>query len=85
MSAQSLSFFTIDRGTASTAVALIAPLGGRFRLLAAGVAPRGVEIEALLEDLVARVEATEPGACPTHGLARLGAARGRHRATRRAS
>ncbi len=61
MSPVSLAFFTIDHGTASTAVALIAPLEGRFRLLASGAAPRGVETEALLEDLVARVEATEPG------------------------
>ena len=49
----SLAFFTIDHGTASTAVALIAPLEGRFRLLASGAAPRGAETEALLEDLVA--------------------------------
>ena len=57
----SLAFFTIDHGTASTAVSLVAPLGGRFRLLASGVAPRGTELEALLEDLVLRVEAIEPG------------------------
>ncbi len=61
MSPVSLAFFTIDHGTASTAVALIAPLEGRFRLLASGVAPRGAETEASLEDLVARVEAIEPG------------------------
>jgi len=59
-----LSFFTIDHGTASTAAALIAPVGGRFRLLAASAAPRGISVEAILEDLVARVGATEPGMLP---------------------
>ncbi len=59
-----LSFFTIDHGTASTAAALIGPVGGRFRLLAASAAPRGISVEAILEDLVARVGATEPGMLP---------------------
>jgi len=59
VTAEPLSFFTIDHGTASTAVALVAPLEGRFRLLASDVAPYGVSAEALLEDLVARVVATE--------------------------
>jgi hypothetical protein len=57
----SLAFFTIDHGTATTAVSLVAPLDGRFRLLASGVAPRGTDLEAQLEDLVLRVEAVEPG------------------------
>lgn len=61
MPSVSLAFFAIDRGTASTAASLIAPVEGRFRLLASGVAPRGVEVEAMLEDLVLRVEAVEPG------------------------
>lgn len=61
MTSDPLSFFTVDHGTASTAAALIAPVGGRFRLLAAAAAPRGIEIEPVLEDLVGRVRATEPG------------------------
>jgi hypothetical protein len=61
VSSVSLAFFAIDHGTASTAASLIAPVEGRFRLLASGVAPRGAEIEAILEDLVLRVEAIEPG------------------------
>ena len=60
MTPDPLSFFTIDHGTASTAAALIAPLGGRFRLLAAATAPRGISVEAILGDLVGRVRATEP-------------------------
>ncbi len=60
MPSVSLAFFAIDHGTASTAASLIAPVEGRFRLLASAVAPRGVEVEAMLEDLVLRVEAVEP-------------------------
>ncbi len=59
VTAEPLSFFTIDHGTASTAVALVAPVDGRFRLLASDTAPRGVAVGALLEDLVARVTATD--------------------------
>jgi hypothetical protein len=65
MTAEPLSFFTVDHGTASTAVSLIARLDGRFRLLGSGAAPRGVEADALLEDLVHRVTATEPGVLPS--------------------
>ena len=62
MSAEPLSFFTLDHGTASTAVSLVARVDGRFRLLGTSAAPRGVPPDALLEDLVARVTATEPDA-----------------------
>ena len=61
MSSTPLSFFTIDLGTATTSVSLVAPCADRFRLLAAAAAPAGADVEALLEDVVARVEATEPG------------------------
>jgi hypothetical protein len=61
VSSEPLSFFTVDRGTASTAVSLIAPVEGRFRLLGAGTAPAGADVEALLEDLVRRVGRTDPG------------------------
>ena len=58
--AEPLSFFAIDRGTASVGASLIAPMDGRFRLLASSAAPAGVDLTALLEDLVARVVATDP-------------------------
>jgi hypothetical protein len=54
------SFFTLDRGTTTTAAALVAPVEGRYRMLAAAAMPAGVEPEVLLEDLawrVARVDA----------------------------
>lgn len=60
MPAVSLAFFAIDHGTATTAASLIAPVDNRFRLLASAVAPRAVEVEAVLEDLVLRVSAIEP-------------------------
>lgn len=75
MSTVSLAFFAIDHGTASVAASLIAPVAGRFRLLASAVAPRGVEVEALLQDLVLRVEAIDPALLGTttgwHRWARL--------------
>ncbi|MGZ3586060.1 MAG: hypothetical protein ACXVAP_02290 [Candidatus Limnocylindrales bacterium] len=61
MAHDQLAFFTLDRGTASTAAALIAPLEGRFRLLASVAQPAGLPTEPLLERLVADVVAAEPG------------------------
>ena len=53
------SFFTLDHGTVSTSAALIAPVDGRYRLLASASAPRGVEPEVILEDLAWRVARTD--------------------------
>ncbi len=64
VSSDPLSFFTLDRGTASTAVSLIAPVEGRFRLLASGTGPAGADTDALLEDLVRRVTAVDPELLP---------------------
>lgn len=60
MTSEPLAFFTLDRGTATTAAALVAPFAGRFRILASGSLPAGVEAEALLEDLAWRVARTAP-------------------------
>jgi hypothetical protein len=65
VTADPLSFFTVDRGTASTAAALIAPFGDRFRLLGTTAAPSGVPVELLLEDLTERVHAADPDALPS--------------------
>lgn len=53
------SFFTLDHGTVSTAAALIAPVAGRYRMLAASTVPAGIDDEALLEDLAWRVARTD--------------------------
>jgi hypothetical protein len=53
------AFFTLDRGTVSTTAALIAPVDGRYRLLAADAAPVQLDPESLLEDLAWRVARTD--------------------------
>jgi hypothetical protein len=53
------SFFTLDRGTVSTAATLIAPVEGRYRMLASAAAPADADAEALLEDLAWRVARTD--------------------------
>ena len=55
-------FYTLDRGTVGTAIALIGPLEGRSRLLAASSAPNDVDVDAVLEDLAWRVARTDPAA-----------------------
>jgi hypothetical protein len=58
------AFYTLDRGTVSTTAALIAPVDGRYRMVAAAAAPVGIDPESVLEDLawrVARTDATLAG------------------------
>ena len=64
MTQETPAFFTLDRGTVSTTAALIAPVDGRYRMVAAGAAPVEVDPESVLEDLawrVARTDATVAG------------------------
>lgn len=49
----------LDRGTVGTSAALVAPVDGHYRLLAAAAAPVDVEVEPVLEDLVWRVARTD--------------------------
>ncbi|HEX5467271.1 MAG TPA: hypothetical protein VFW92_11420 [Candidatus Limnocylindrales bacterium] len=67
MTADPLAFFTIDHGTASTAAALVAPVAGRFRLLAAAAQPGELPLEPLLEGLVQGVVAADPEVVPGTG------------------
>ena len=53
------AFFTLDRGTVATTATLIAPVDGRYRLLASGAAPASVEPDSILEDLAWRVARTD--------------------------
>lgn len=53
------AFFTLDRGTVATTATLIAPVDGRYRLLASGAAPVSVEPDSILEDLAWRVARTD--------------------------
>jgi hypothetical protein len=53
------AFFTLDRGTVSSTAALIAPVDGRYRMVAAASAPRAIDPESMLEDLAWRVARTD--------------------------
>ena len=53
------AFFTLDRGTVSTAATLISPVEGRYRMLSAAAVPAAIDPEALLEDLAWRVARTD--------------------------
>jgi hypothetical protein len=53
------AFFTLDRGTVSTTATLIAPVDGRYRMVAAAAARAGVDPETVLEDLAWRVARTD--------------------------
>ncbi len=64
MTPTSPAFFAVDRGSAAHKAALIAPVEGRYRLLAASSAPRDADPEALLADLVHRVIEIDPGLLP---------------------
>lgn len=64
MAGDPLAFFTLDHGTASTAAALVAPVAGRFRLLAADAQPTGLPAAALLARLVDAVVASDAAALP---------------------
>ena len=58
------AFFAIDRGTVSTTASLIAPVDGRYRMLASAGAPVELDSESVLEDLAwrgARTDASVAG------------------------
>ncbi len=59
MTQDTAAFFTLDRGTVSTTAALIAPVDGRYRMLAAASAPVALDPESILEDLAWRVARTD--------------------------
>jgi hypothetical protein len=61
------AFFTVDRGTATTAAALIGRLGDRWRLLAAGAVPASIDPDLLLGDLVVRTRAARPSLLSEEG------------------
>ncbi len=68
MSSPASVFATVDRGTASTAVALIGRAGGRHRLLGATGGPAGVSAEALLERVRRRIAAADPDLAEALGI-----------------
>ncbi len=59
--------FTLDIGSASISAALVAPVGGRLRLLGSEAAPAAVGVEPLLRGLAERVGAADPSLLAGHG------------------
>ena len=68
MSSKQPAFATIDRGTATVAVALVGRVDARWRLLGSTAAPAGVPEEALLERLRGRLAAADPALTADLGL-----------------
>jgi hypothetical protein len=66
----------VDRGTATTAVSLLARIDGSWRLLAAGQAPAAVDDAVVAERLRARVAAADPTVARAAGLATPGSTAG---------
>jgi hypothetical protein len=62
------AFFTIDAGTATTAVALIGRVDRRWRLLGASSFPAGIDQDAVVALLAARVRAADPEMATEIGL-----------------
>lgn len=52
--------FIVDRGSATTAAALVARVDGRRRLLASIAAPASIPVDAVLEHLVATLRSADP-------------------------
>lgn len=59
---------TIDRGSATTAVTLLARVSGRWRLLGSLALPATIAVEAVIEHLVAKVRAADPDLAEALGV-----------------
>ena len=81
MSSKQPVFATVDRGTATVAVAIVGRVDARWRLLGSTAAPAGVLEEALLERLRRRLAGTDAPLAADLGLGSRGAAAGIPRLT----
>jgi hypothetical protein len=63
------AFFALDLGTATTSVALVARLGGRWRLLGSLAFPSGVEPDQIAGLLLARIARADPPLAGELGIA----------------
>jgi len=68
MTAIPRAILAIDAGAATTAVAILGRLGGRWRLVGSLVGPAPVDPDDLASTLVARVRAADPGLADAIGL-----------------
>lgn len=69
MSSQPRILATVDRGSATTAVALVGRVDARWRLLGSTAAPAAVPPDALLRRLAARLREADPDLARACGLA----------------
>jgi hypothetical protein len=53
------AFFALDLGAASTSASLVGRVAGRWRLLGAASHPAGIDVEAIVDALVARLAAAD--------------------------
>lgn len=60
MSSERRAWVTVDRGTATTAVAILGRVANRWRLLGSSAAPAAVPATAVAERIRARLAATDP-------------------------
>ncbi len=60
MISQPRAFLTLDRGSSTTSGAVLGHVGGRWRLIAHAAAPRHVDADEILTDLLARIGLTDP-------------------------
>ena len=67
-------FATVDRGTATTAVALVGRVERRWRLIGSTSAPAGIPEEALLERVRGRLAAVDPGTAASFAFDSAGSA-----------
>lgn len=72
MSKQPHAFVAVDRGTATTAVSLVARVAGRWRLVGSGAAPAAVASGAVLERIRGRLAAGDRELAEHLGLAAPG-------------
>ena len=70
MTREPRAFFAIDLGTATTSVALIARLAGRWRLLGSLAFPTGVEPDQIAGLLLSRIARADPPLAAELGIAR---------------
>lgn len=76
MSTERPVYVTVDRGTATTAVALIGRVANRWRLLGSGAAPSLVSPAAVAERIRSRLTATDPDLADHLGLDGTGSLEG---------
>ena len=60
MTSQPRAFFALDFGSATTSVAVLGHVGGRWRLIAHTAAPCYFDVDAMLIGLLTKVGATDP-------------------------